>query len=66
MSLTLTHPLSLNTKVRAAVAGCACRGGKLELTEGAILKVITNQQGYWYYLSSGRTVSQNQIQAVLN
>lgn len=65
MSLTVVHPLMLNTKVRATVSGCACRGGKLELIEGTVLKVITNQQGFWYYLDLGRTVKDTQVQCIL-
>jgi hypothetical protein len=59
------HPLALNTKIRAAVSGCSCRGGRLELTEGTILKVITNHQGYWYYLNNGRTIKDSQVQCTL-
>lgn len=62
---TIPHPLPLNTKVKATVNGCACRGGRLEIVEGIILKVITNHQGVWYYLNTGRTVKDTQIQCTL-
>ena len=60
----IQHPLPLNTSVRATSKGCACRGGQLEVSEGTILKVITNAQGYWYYLSNGRTVKDAQVQSI--
>jgi hypothetical protein len=61
----LNHPLALNTKIRAAVTGCACRGGRIEIVEGIILKVILNHTGTWYYINTGRTVKDSQIQCTL-
>ena len=61
----LVHPLTLNTKVKAITNGCACRGGKLEVTEGVILKVINNHDSFWYYLNNGRTVKDSQVQCTL-
>ena len=65
MAPTLIHPLILNTKVKAITNGCSCRGGKLEITEGVILKVIANQDSFWYYLNTGRTVKDSQVQCTL-
>ena len=59
----INHPLPLNTRVRAMAAGCKCRGGKMELTEGLILKVIPSPNGTWYYLDTGKTINQSQVQA---
>lgn len=53
----ITHPLPLNTNITATKKQCACRGQqKTNTVSGAILKIIKNHQGYWYYLSSGNTV----------
>jgi hypothetical protein len=65
MQTYLNHPLAINTKIKAVVTGCACRGGKLEVIEGVILKVIPNNGSFWYYTSEGRTVQDIQVQCTI-
>lgn len=52
----ITHPLAVGDKVTAKRPSCQCKGAKIEEVSGEVRKVIHNQMGWWYYLSSGITV----------
>lgn len=61
----ITHPITVNTKVKATRPRCACKGGGTEIVEGVVTKVITNQGGYWYYLNIGVTVKGEWVVQIL-
>jgi hypothetical protein len=61
----ITHPLTENVTVRANRPSCPCKGATYERVEGIVKKIIPNQSGYWYYLSTGITVKDAWIDQVL-
>ena len=60
-----THPLSLETRVRANKPQCQCKGGGTIQILGTIKKVISNHTGNWYYLDNGNTISEKWIIEIL-
>lgn len=62
----INHPLPLNTKIKADKPNCPCKGGGTSTTIGTISKIIQNQSGIWYYLSSGTTISSKWITQIYN
>ena len=52
----IDHPLALEKFVIAKRPSCACVGAHMIMSEGVIKKVIKNNSGHWYYLSTGVTV----------
>lgn len=52
----IEHPLSVDAHVTAQRPSCQCRGATMQEVSGNVKKVIHNQMGWWYYLSSGVTV----------
>jgi hypothetical protein len=63
--INITHPLALETKIKATRPKCSCKGGGVEVVLGVIKKVITNHTGHWYYLSNGITVQSSWVIEVL-
>jgi hypothetical protein len=57
------HPVAVGITVVANRPSCPCKGATFSLVEGAVRKVIHNQTGYWYYLSTGITVRGEWIQS---
>ena len=66
MSILLTTPLSIETKIKANKPRCSCKGGGTELITGTIKKVISNHTGNWYYLDIGSTVSEKWVVEILH
>lgn len=62
---TVAHPIALDTKIRAEKPNCPCKGGGMIPVVGVVKKIIHNQTGYWYYLSSGVTVSSAWVKEIL-
>lgn len=52
----IDHPLAVGDKVTAKRPSCQCKGARIEEVTGEVRKVIQNQMGWWYYLSTGITV----------
>lgn len=50
------HPIALGKRIHAMRPNCPCKAAKLEPVEGVVQKVIQNQSGVWYFLSTGITV----------
>jgi hypothetical protein len=61
----ITHPLLLETKIKATRPRCSCKGGGFDIVLGVIKKVITNHTGHWYYLSTGITVQDKWVVEIL-
>lgn len=61
----IQHPLPLETKVQANRPKCPCKGGGTEVIQGSIKKIIKTHTGNWYYLSTGTTVQDQWITAIL-
>ena len=60
------HPIIIDTVVEVTKPICPCKGGGFDLVVGKILKVITNQSGFWYYLDIGITVKADRVQRILS
>ena len=63
--MELKHPLREGNEVIARIKTCACTGGQPIEVRGIIQKVIHNQSGYWYYLSTRHTIKHDNIVKVL-
>lgn len=50
------HPLAIGDRAVAKKPSCPCKGATFSNVDGVVMKVIHNQTGYWYYLSSGVTI----------
>lgn len=67
MQITVvSHPIELDKVVEVTRPSCQCRGAKLEHLVGKVTKVIKNNSGFWYYLSTGVTVKAEWVTAVLD
>ncbi len=63
--ININHPLVLDTKIKASRPRCQCKGGGTEIVIGVIKKVISNNTGNWYYLSTGVTVQDRWVVEIL-
>jgi hypothetical protein len=63
--MIINHPLKEGDQVLAKIKTCACTGGQPQEVRGKILKVIHNQSGYWYYLSTRHTIKHDNVIKVL-
>lgn len=61
----VSHPLSVDDRVKVAKPSCACQGAKWTDVEGTILKVINNKTGIWYFLDSGITVKAEWVKGII-
>ncbi|RWZ87315.1 MAG: hypothetical protein EO766_12380 [Hydrotalea sp. AMD] len=57
----MNNNLPLNSFIIAKKPECPCRGGGFTQVQGTIQKIISNQSGTWYYLSSGSTINADWI-----
>lgn len=53
--------LNINTFVIANKPSCPCKKPSIVTVQGSIKKIINNQSGIWYYLSSGHTIKHDWI-----
>ena len=65
MSTVVSHPISIDTVIEVTKPICPCKGGGNDLVTGKVLKVITNQSGFWYYLDIGITVKADRVQRII-
>ena len=60
----IEHPVSLNTFVKGRRKSCACKNAKWIDFDGEVRKVIKNQTGIWYYLSTNVTVRASEVEEI--
>ena len=65
MTVVVSHPIPVDTIVEVTKPICPCKGGGNDLVVGRILKVITNQSGFWYYLDIGITCKADRVQRII-
>jgi hypothetical protein len=61
----VTHPIAVGQRLTAKRPQCPCKGSAFTEVTGTVGKAISNQTGWWYYLSDvGVTVRGEWVKSV--